>query len=107
VPELSSETDTRYFDDDIEDAPLVRAGVKGVEVARDPLLRDPELLDIRKELAFKGYTFRHQRHRVIDPRYGVLNVRLEGVDELKGRKPRGKERSMGPASRLRARALSL
>jgi hypothetical protein len=110
VPELRHEDDTRYFEDNIDANPLVAPGANGRAdaMAKDPLLHDPELLEIRKELAFKGYTFRHQRRRVIDPRDGVLNVRLEGADELKDKNGKHRERQLPwSPSRLRARALSL
>jgi hypothetical protein len=107
VPELRSKDDTRYFDDNIDPNPLATPGTAGrAYVTKDPLLRDPELLDIRKELAFKGYTFRYQRRRVIDPRDGLLDVRLEGACEVKGDR-QGESHPSWSASRLRARALSL
>ena len=60
-PQLKSDIDTRYFDDDIDDNPLSPPG--GVErKPKDPMLRDKnhgkEILQMRKELAFKGYTYK-------------------------------------------------
>ena len=86
-PDLCDPTDTRYFDEDIDDAPLRKFTVSPsislflallnpvfrihlaaadavpgqAEVTKDPLLRNKahgkQLLDVRKQLAFQGYTF--------------------------------------------------
>jgi hypothetical protein len=60
-PQLKSDIDTRYFEDDIDDNPLAPPG--GAErKPKDPMLRDKhhgkEILKMRKELAFKGYTYK-------------------------------------------------
>ncbi|PKC66292.1 kinase-like protein [Rhizophagus irregularis] len=60
-PQLKSDIDTRYFEDDIDDNPLAPPG--GVErKPKDPMLRDKhhgkDILKMRKELAFKGYTYK-------------------------------------------------
>ncbi|RIA98679.1 kinase-like domain-containing protein [Glomus cerebriforme] len=60
-PQLKSDIDTRYFEDDIDDNPLAPPG--GVErKPKDPMLRDKHhgkaILKMRKELAFKGYTYK-------------------------------------------------
>lgn len=78
-PALANAADTRHFDDDIDDKPLgepksdwvatsltrraVPAGQQpgDAEYTKDPLLRHktqgPQLLEVRKQLAFQGYTF--------------------------------------------------
>lgn len=70
VPDLRDPTDTRYFEDDIEDAPLpapeIAPGVPAPDVAKDPILRDKvhgaHLLDVRKQMAFqvRHYPFSHE-----------------------------------------------
>ncbi|KAG0149915.1 hypothetical protein CROQUDRAFT_668824 [Cronartium quercuum f. sp. fusiforme G11] len=77
VPELRDETDTRYFEDDIDANPLAPVGQAGADDGtRDPLLSDrtygAELLEMRKQHAFVGYTFKGPRREVFDPRRGVL-----------------------------------
>ncbi|CAO1630433.1 unnamed protein product [Parajaminaea phylloscopi] len=78
-PELTHPADTKHFEDDIEDEPLAAPGATPAEnggmppppdPARDPMLRDkahgPRLLEMRKQLAFVGYTFK--RPPAFDPR---------------------------------------
>lgn len=77
VPDLQDETDTRYFEDEIDANPLAPVGqVGGVDSTRDPLLNDrvhgAELLEMRKQHAFVGYTFKGPKREVFDPRRGVL-----------------------------------
>ncbi|KAF8927228.1 hypothetical protein BGZ52_004713 [Haplosporangium bisporale] len=60
-PALKDPADTRYFDEMVDDNPM--AAPEGEErVIRDPLLGNKNegrrLLDMRKKLAFAGYTFR-------------------------------------------------
>ncbi|KAF9582515.1 hypothetical protein BGW38_000111 [Lunasporangiospora selenospora] len=60
-PALKDPADTRYFDEMVDDNPM--AAPEGEErVIRDPLLGNRNegrrLLDMRKKLAFAGYTFR-------------------------------------------------
>lgn len=61
-PQLSSEIDTRYFEDNIDDNPLAPPGGEVERKPKDPMLRDKnhgkEILKMRKELAFKGYTYK-------------------------------------------------
>ncbi|WWC72355.1 uncharacterized protein I206_106317 [Kwoniella pini CBS 10737] len=61
-PDLYAEDDTRHFDDDIPDEPLAPANGAAANATKDPLLRDKthgaHLLEIRKSLAFKGWTFK-------------------------------------------------
>lgn len=78
LPRLRDPTDTRYFDDNIDPNPLPPPNGPLPDTPADPLLRDREhgrrLLEIRKELAFKGYTFRGPRREVFDPRIGIVNA---------------------------------
>ncbi|CAG8447034.1 5599_t:CDS:2 [Ambispora gerdemannii] len=60
-PKLKSDIDTRYFEEITDDNPL--APPEGEErKPRDPMLRDrkhgTEILNMRKQLAFVGYTYR-------------------------------------------------
>ncbi|KAG0223019.1 hypothetical protein BGW41_005760 [Actinomortierella wolfii] len=60
-PILKNPADTRYFEEMVDDQPM--AAPEGEErVIRDPLLGNKHegrrLLDLRKKLAFAGYTFR-------------------------------------------------
>ncbi|EGG02687.1 uncharacterized protein MELLADRAFT_91210 [Melampsora larici-populina 98AG31] len=103
VPEISDETDTRYFEEDIDDHPLEVPGLKvneGNDVqTRDPLLGDKthgaQLLETRKSHAFVGYTFKGPKRTVFDPRRGVIldsgfmrpdapDLKLEESDQLEG-----------------------
>ncbi|KAK4056654.1 hypothetical protein OIO90_002206 [Microbotryomycetes sp. JL221] len=68
VPEISAPDDTRYFDDDIEDATLPPADhIPGMPppsttATKDPLLGHSQhgatLLELRKQMAFQGWTFK-------------------------------------------------
>ncbi|GJJ06504.1 hypothetical protein Clacol_000696 [Clathrus columnatus] len=64
-PELSHPEDTRHFDNDIPDEPLAPAGGAPADATRDPLLKDkihgPRILEMRKALAFAGFTHRSPR----------------------------------------------
>ncbi|BEJ11501.1 hypothetical protein CspHIS471_0109230 [Cutaneotrichosporon sp. HIS471] len=59
-PNLETPDDTQHFDDDIPNEPLAPAN-SALDL-RDPLLGNPaygpQVMAIRKELAFKGWTFR-------------------------------------------------
>ncbi|SNX84477.1 related to CBK1 - Serine/threonine protein kinase involved in cell wall biosynthesis [Melanopsichium pennsylvanicum] len=72
-PALSHAGDTKHFEDDIEDATLPAPGAAdnpNADQPRDPMLRDREqgqkLLEMRKQLAFVGYTFKSPK--AFDPR---------------------------------------
>ncbi|TFY54038.1 hypothetical protein EVG20_g9872 [Dentipellis fragilis] len=64
-PELRNPEDTRHFDDDIPPEPLAPANGAAPDATRDPLLRDKvhgaEILDVRKALAFAGFTHKSPR----------------------------------------------
>ncbi|WVQ70619.1 hypothetical protein IAR50_000139 [Cryptococcus sp. DSM 104548] len=59
-PNLYTDDDTRHFDEDIPSEPLAPPGT--AQDSKDPLLRNKthgaHLLEIRKQLAFKGWTFK-------------------------------------------------
>lgn len=67
-PELRHPEDTRHFDSDIPAEPLAPANGAPPDATRDPLLRDKaygaEILDVRKALAFAGFT--HKSPRTIE-----------------------------------------
>ncbi|GAA5984287.1 hypothetical protein JCM10908_006125 [Rhodotorula pacifica] len=106
-PQLAHETDTRYFDDDIPAEPLpapeIAPGVPAAEVVRDPLLLHPtegqQLLEVRKEYAFKGWTFKKPKEPVYDLRSGWRSD-IFGTAEPGGGGHRGRsnERVDGPGS---------
>ncbi|KAH9083902.1 kinase-like protein [Lactarius deliciosus] len=64
-PDLRNPEDTRHFDDDIPAEPLAPANGAPADATRDPLLRDKvhgqEILDVRKALAFAGFTHKSPR----------------------------------------------
>lgn len=66
-PELSAPDDTRHFEDDIPAEPLAPANGAPADATKDPLLLNQkygaEILDVRKALAFAGFT--HKSPRVI------------------------------------------
>jgi len=110
-PELRNPEDTRHFDPDIPAEPLAPANGAPADATRDPLLRHEvhgaEILDVRKALAFAGFT--HKSPRVIsyvradkafDPRPDTY-----GQDEhatLRGRSPLRDPREVG-----KGRAISM
>ncbi|PWN21829.1 kinase-like protein [Microstroma glucosiphilum] len=101
-PALAHPADTKHFDDDIDDEPLpnaatVAAKEAGVapptEVARDPMLRDAahgeRLLEMRKALAFVGYTFKRP------PGFDLAGMREEDIDQALGLGQVNKEKRQG------------
>ncbi|WVQ95741.1 hypothetical protein IAU59_002840 [Kwoniella sp. CBS 9459] len=80
-PDLYAEDDTRHFDDDIPDEPLAPANGAAADATKDPLLRNKvhgaHLLEIRKDLAFKGWTFKSP---ALESRYGHLHNLASGND---------------------------
>ncbi|KII92905.1 hypothetical protein PLICRDRAFT_37711 [Plicaturopsis crispa FD-325 SS-3] len=64
-PELHNPEDTRHFDADIPAEPLAPANGAPADATKDPLLRDKvhgaEILDVRKALAFAGFTHKSPR----------------------------------------------
>ncbi|WVF68109.1 hypothetical protein IAT40_002872 [Kwoniella sp. CBS 6097] len=81
-PDLYAEDDTRHFDDDIPDEPLAPANGAAGDATKDPLLRNKmhgaHLLEIRKDLAFKGWTFKSP---ALESRYGHLHDLASGNDQ--------------------------
>ncbi|KAF9524002.1 kinase-like domain-containing protein [Crepidotus variabilis] len=67
-PELQSPEDTRHFDSDIPAEPLAPANGAAPDATKDPLLKHKihgaEILDVRKALAFAGFT--HKSPRMIE-----------------------------------------
>lgn len=82
-PYLADPTDTRYFEELSTEDVLKPEGVVGVERARDIMLRDKvhgqSVMDIRKELAFKGYTYRGKA-RMSDKSVTRLAGGMEGLE---------------------------
>ncbi|THH14240.1 hypothetical protein EW146_g6067 [Bondarzewia mesenterica] len=66
-PDLRNPEDTKHFDDDIPAEPLAPANGAPPDATRDPLLRNKthgaEIMDVRKALAFAGFT--HKSPRVV------------------------------------------
>ncbi|KAL4080316.1 kinase-like domain-containing protein, partial [Scleroderma yunnanense] len=64
-PELLNPEDTRHFDSDIPPEPLAPANGAPADATKDPLLRNKvygeEILNVRKALAFAGFTHRSPR----------------------------------------------
>lgn len=109
-PELAHETDTRYFEDHIPAEPLLAPelaqGVPAPLAVHDPLLRHPRegphLLEVRKQYAFKGWTFKKPKDPIYDPRDGWRADILGGA----GGRGRPSERNTGPGSSF-SRSLSV
>ncbi|WWC65471.1 uncharacterized protein I303_108089 [Kwoniella dejecticola CBS 10117] len=93
-PDLYAEDDTRHFDDDIPDEPLAPANGAAANATKDPLLRDKthgaHLLEIRKSLAFKGWTFKSPS--LVESRYGHLQ-NLSHTKDVSEETVRGHENS--------------
>jgi len=94
-PKLKNETDTRYFEEIVDDNPLAPPEGEVERKPKDPLLRDKQhgdiVLNTRMQKAFAGYTFR-----------GLPLEKLRG-----GMVERIKQRAAGKEQRLRSRAMSL
>jgi len=64
-PQLRNPEDTRHFDQDIPAEPLAPANGAPADATRDPMLRDKvhgnEILEVRKALAFAGFTHKSPR----------------------------------------------
>lgn len=120
-PELAHPADTKHFEDDIADEPLPNAAAVAakeagvappVEVARDPMLRDAahgeRLLEMRKALAFVGYTFKRP------PGFDLAGMREGDIDQALGLGQVNKEKRQssrvlmpGAESGSRIRAMSM
>ncbi|GJJ76388.1 hypothetical protein EMPS_08747 [Entomortierella parvispora] len=102
-PALKDPADTRYFDEMVDDNPM--AAPEGEErVIRDPLLGNKNegrrLLDMRKKLAFAGYTFRG-----FHAPGGKKSKDM--TDHLQGLKLDSKGWNMGVTDSVRLRSMSL
>ncbi|RSH82165.1 hypothetical protein EHS25_006098 [Saitozyma podzolica] len=82
-PDLAFDDDTKHFDEDIPDEPLAPANGAARDATKDPLLGDKthgaHLLEIRKSLAFKGWTFKAPQ--VTEKRYGHMSYISNGGSE--------------------------
>lgn len=77
IPELSSAGDTKYFEDDIHPNPLAAPDNGVVDGGtKDPMLKGEfgaDNLDIRKQLAFQGWTYKRPKNQV----YGEVHVQTD------------------------------
>ncbi|KAJ8509059.1 hypothetical protein ONZ45_g8729 [Pleurotus djamor] len=94
-PELRNPEDTKHFDPDIPPEPLAPANGAPPDATKDPLLRDKvhgaEILDVRKALAFAGFTHKSPR--------AVTYVRADMAFD--GATPSTNERTVRGRSRIR------
>lgn len=117
VPNLRHPTDTQYFDDNIDPTRMAPPNGPLPDTPADPLLRDKkqgkQLLELRKQLAFAGYTFKGPRREVFDPRVGIVGGRdAKGhfaMFEVEDRESRGRssEREQDGSCKSKMRSLSL
>ncbi|KAF5325825.1 hypothetical protein D9611_000036 [Ephemerocybe angulata] len=109
-PELTSPDDTRHFDADIPSEPLAPANGAAPDATRDPVLKNKlhgeEILNVRKALAFAGFSHKSPRaveyvdaQRAFDP---LLTPRGEDEGTVRGRSPVRETRTIG-----KGRAISL
>ncbi|KAG0361816.1 hypothetical protein BGZ54_008928 [Gamsiella multidivaricata] len=101
-PALKDPADTRYFDEMVDDNPM--AAPEGEErIIRDPLLGNKNegrrLLDMRKKLAFAGYTFRGF--------HAPGGKKNKDADPLHGLKIHPNAWGMGATDSVRLRSMSL
>ncbi|KIO09885.1 hypothetical protein M404DRAFT_131052 [Pisolithus tinctorius Marx 270] len=92
-PELSNPEDTRHFDSEIPPEPLAPANGVLADATKDPLLRDrihgEEILNVRKALAFAGFTHRSPRAFT----YTRADRAFESPADGSRREPHGRGRS--------------
>lgn len=92
TPALSHPADTKHFEDDIEaetlQSPAAAEAIKDgkpipLDPPRDPMLRDKkhgeQLLEVRKNLAFVGYTFKSPKD--FDPRTQLTESKIRQVEQ--------------------------
>lgn len=122
VPALSHAADTKHFEDDIGDEPLPAPGAAEaaknglpppVDQPRDPMLRDKahgqHLLEMRKQLAFVGYTFKSPK--AFNPRTQLTESKFLPKDngsEKQGADDTGSAARLSPPpiqSRLRSMSM--
>ncbi|KAJ1040902.1 hypothetical protein NDA10_001503 [Ustilago hordei] len=111
-PALSHPGDTKHFEDDIEDAPLPAPGAvdnPNADQPRDPMLRDreqgPKLLEMRKQLAFVGYTFKSPK--AFDPREQLDEDRVAAAERAAGYKVGGERRRSREPTEMGSRIRSM
>jgi protein-serine/threonine kinase len=112
VPELRDPTDTRYFEDDIDANPLPAPDGGNPDATKDPMLRDKvhgkKLLEVRKQLAFQGFTYKRPKKQVYDPRKGIIDFerireRPQEVERVREMDDRGRSRStLSEGSKVRS-----
>jgi serine/threonine protein kinase len=102
-PELRNPEDTRHFDDDIPPEPLAPANGAPADATRDPMLRDKvhgaEILDVRKALAFAGFTHKSPR--------AVTYARLDTLYQNAGDGDESHRATVHAPSSIRGRAISM
>ncbi|PWN31209.1 kinase-like protein [Meira miltonrushii] len=117
VPALSHPADTKHFEDDIDDEPLPAPGAAEaakngqpapVEQARDPMLRDKahgqHLLEMRKQLAFVGYTFKSPKS--FDPKAQLTESKIVAAERGQAQANNGGTPSqLSSGSRLRSMSM--
>ncbi|TFY79550.1 hypothetical protein EWM64_g4460 [Hericium alpestre] len=108
---MRSPEDTRHFDDDIPAEPLAPANGAPADATKDPLLRGAhgaEILDVRKALAFAGFTHKSPRAVVYVRADHVFNPAPDsyGQDESESELERGRATVRGPRIQT-GRALSM
>jgi len=105
-PELRNPADTRHFDSDIPAEPLAPANGAPVEATKDPLLRDKvhgaEILDVRKALAFAGFTHKSPRAISYVTAYNVFESQPGTHGQQPPARGRASVRSIGEIGKGRA-----
>ncbi|KAK4684758.1 hypothetical protein P7C73_g5406, partial [Tremellales sp. Uapishka_1] len=111
-PDLTTDDDTRHFDEDIPDEPLAAANGANANATKDPLLGNKthgaNLLEIRKGLAFAGWTFKAPAK--VENRYGHLShmmVSGDGDDSVSADANEEELFVVNATGTMRARAISL
>lgn len=104
-PELRNPEDTQHFDSDIPPEPLAPANGAPADATRDPMLRDElhgaEILDVRKALAFAGFTHKSPRmlnylraDKAFDALPGSVREKTRGRSAVRGTHEIGKGRAI-------------
>ncbi|KAG2345586.1 kinase-like protein [Suillus weaverae] len=108
-PEMQSPEDTRHFDSDIPPVPLAPANGAPADATKDPLLRDrvhgEEILNVRKALAFAGFTHRSPRAISYARADRAFDAQADIPDPERGERGRPRFRSAHEAGTGRAISL--
>ncbi|KAG2150515.1 kinase-like domain-containing protein [Suillus clintonianus] len=100
-PDLQSPEDTRHFDSDIPPVPLAPANGAPADATKDPLLRDrvhgEEILNVRKALAFAGFTHRSPRAISYARADRAFDAQADIPDQERGERGRPRFRSVHEA----------